>query len=122
MNPVPFLMTALALATSAMPAAAQAPDGKQLFQQRCQMCHGVDAAKPSVLAPNLAGVVGRKAASTGFAYSPALKASGLTWDRATLDTFLAAPMKLVPGTRMVVALSDAQQRAAVVAYLASLKK
>jgi cytochrome c len=116
------LVPMLSLATFAVPAMAQDADGGALFKQRCQMCHTVDAGKPAGLAPNLAGVVGRKAASTAFNYSPALKASGLTWSKATLDSFLTAPMKLVPGTRMVIAIPDPQQRAAVIAYLASTKK
>jgi cytochrome c len=74
------------------------------------------------MAPNLYGVVGRKAASTAFGYSAALKASGLTWDPATLDRFLTSPMKLVPGTRMLIPVSDPKQRADLIAYLGSLKK
>lgn len=86
------------------------------------MCHvSAKGARPT-LAPNLFGVAGRKAASSDFAnYSPALKASGLVWSKASLDRFLAAPGKLVPGTRMVIAIPDAKRRAAVVAYLQGLK-
>ncbi|MEJ5976901.1 c-type cytochrome [Novosphingobium sp. PS1R-30] len=103
----------------AMPAvAADKPDGEAVFRQRCQSCHGTPQ-RPSPLGPNLTGVVGRKAAATPFAYSPALKASGLTWNRATLDRFLTAPGRAVPGTRMVISLTDPAQRAAVLDYLAS---
>jgi cytochrome c len=66
----------------------------------------------------LRGVVGRKAASGAFsAYSTALKKSGLTWTPATLNTFLTAPGKLVTGTRMVVMVPDARQRADIIAWL-----
>lgn len=107
------------LAFVSMPAhAAGKPDGATIYRQRCQSCHGVPA-RPSPLGPNLTGVVGRKAASTAFNYSPALKASGLTWNRATLDRFLTAPARTVPGTRMVISLPDAAQRAAVLDYLTS---
>ncbi|MCW1429484.1 c-type cytochrome [Novosphingobium sp. JCM 18896] len=102
----------------AMPALAAGPDGEAVFRQRCQSCHGTPQ-RPSPLGPNLTGVVGRKAASTPFAYSPALKASGLTWNRATLDRFLTAPARTVPGTRMVISLTDPAQRAAVLDYLAT---
>jgi len=98
-------------------AAAPAPNGETLFRQRCQSCHSVAAGRTTPLGPNLVGVVGRKAGSTPFRYSPALKASGLTWSRATLDRFLAAPTRTVPGTRMVVAVPDAAQRAALIGYL-----
>ncbi len=98
-------------------AAAPAPGGETLFRQRCQSCHSVAPGRTTPLGPNLVGVVGRKAGSTPFRYSPALKASGLTWNRATLDRFLAAPTRAVPGTRMVVAVPDAAQRAALIGYL-----
>lgn len=108
---------------SLQPAAAAPPqpNGETLFRQRCQACHSASADKRSPLGPNLSGVVGRKAGSTDFRYSPALKASGLTWNRQTLDRFLAAPTKAVPGTRMVVAVPDGAQRSALIGYLQSRK-
>lgn len=108
--------TLLALA-GAVPAQAQAPDGAAIFRMRCGSCHTVVPAGRAVLGPNLSGVVGREAASTTFNYSPALKASGLTWTRANLDRFLAAPARMVPGTRMVIAVTDAAQRAALLNFL-----
>ena len=98
-------------------AATPGPDGGALFRQRCQSCHSVTPGKTTPLAPNLAGVVGRKAAETAFNYSPALKASNLTWTRANLDRFLTAPMRMVPGTRMVISVPDPQQRAAILDFL-----
>lgn len=103
-------------------AAGAAPAGEALFRQRCQVCHAVDAGKPSSVGPNLAGVVGRKAASTPFAYSAALKKSGVVWNRASLDRFLAGPAKMVPGTRMAVSVTDKAQRAALIEYLAGKTK
>ena len=61
---------------------------------------------------------GRKAGSLpGFAYSPALKGSGMVWDARTLDAYLASPTAQVPGTRMVVKVTDPARRAALIAYL-----
>ena len=122
-----LLALSLLLAAAAAPALAQdAAAGGAFFKQRCSTCHTVTPGQsPGLapgLAPNLYGVVGRKAASTTFNYSTALKASGLTWDAATLDKFLTSPMKLVPGTRMLIPVADAKQRADLIAYLASLKK
>ena len=112
----------LAGAMVAAPAMAQdAAAGATLFRSRCLACHVVTPGQKGVLAPNLSGVAGRKAGSTTYNYSPALKASGLKWDPATLDSFLTAPMKKVPGTRMVISIPDAKQRADVVAYLSTLK-
>jgi len=116
-------MFALASLALIAPVAVQAQDataGKAVFTQ-CTACHVYKPGQTGVAAPNLYGVVGRKAASTPFAYSAALKASKLTWDPVTLSTFLKAPGKLVPGTRMVVAVTNDTQRANLIAYLATLK-
>ncbi|MEO6716072.1 MAG: c-type cytochrome [Novosphingobium sp.] len=103
---------------SAYPAAGgPAPDGAQLFQQRCAACHTVVPGARTTLAPNLAGLLNRKAASTAFNYSPALKASNLTWTRANLDRYLTGPGQMVPGTRMVISISNPAQRAAVLNYI-----
>ena len=65
------------------------------------------------------------AASAGsvadYAYSPALKSSGLTWDEATLDRWLINPSALVPGTKMFFKIDDAQSRADLIAYLKQQK-
>jgi cytochrome c len=118
-----FLLALLVAAPAAAPAMALDPAaGAATFQQRCQVCHQPPPGQPHGIGPNLAGVVGRKAASTAYDYSTALKASGLTWDRATLDKFLTSPSSMVPGTRMVVPVADAKQRTDLIAYLATLKK
>lgn len=70
------------------------------------------------MGPNLNKLFGRKAGtSPGFNYSPALKNSGIVWDAKTLDQYLAAPTVKVPGTRMVMKVSDPARRAALIAYL-----
>ncbi len=67
-------------------------------------------------------MVGRKAGTgAGSSYSRALLASGLTWDAATLDRYLASPTTLVPGTKMAVAVPEAADRQALIAYLVTLK-
>jgi cytochrome c len=72
--------------------------------------------------PKHRGVFGRRAGSVAdYAYSAALKASGLTWDSATLDHWLANPSQLVPGTKMYFKIDDAKSRADIIAYLAQLK-
>lgn len=69
--------------------------------------------------PSLHGVVGREAgAVSGFAFSPALRNSGITWTEDELSRYLEHPQGVVPGTRMAFAgLRDPQDRAAVIAYL-----
>jgi cytochrome c len=116
-----MLPLSIVMATPAL-AAGNAQAGAALVKARCQACHVVaKGAKPTV-APNLNGVAGRKAGSSDFAnYSPALKASGITWTAAKLDTFLQGPAKLVPGTKMFMTVPDAAQRADVVAFLVGNK-
>lgn len=90
--------------------------GEALFKQRCAACHSVAPNGRSV-GPSLFGVVGRKAASANFNYSPALKKSGLSWDATTLDRYIAAPTKTVPGTRMIISVPNASDRKAILSFL-----
>lgn len=117
------LFAALATVAAMLPptAQAQAAPGAALYAAKCQVCHSVAAkGAPALLAPNLRGVIGRKAASAAYpSYSAALKKSGLTWSAATLNTYLTAPSKLVPGTRMVIMVADAKQRTDIIAWLAT---
>lgn len=106
----------------AAPAAAQAVDGKKLFQTRCAVCHW-DPAKPVEqvrMGPGLAGLIGRKAGTHPkfTRYSKAMKAYGQPWTDVSLDAFLNDPRKVVPGTNMAFpGLKKPQERAAVIAYL-----
>jgi cytochrome c len=61
-------------------------------------------------------MVGRAAASApGFNYSSALRDSKLRWAEKTLDEFIAAPTKKVPGTRMPIGMADPKKRADLIA-------
>jgi cytochrome c2 len=98
---------------------ASAQRGATLFRQRCSTCHAV-APGLAAMGPSLAGVVGRKSgAGPGYAYSKAMRQANLTWTRETLDRFLAAPAKAIPGSRMMVSVPTAADRAAIVAFLAA---
>jgi cytochrome c len=47
-----------------------------------------------------------------------MRASGIVWNEKTLDRFLAAPTKVVPGTAMGYAgVDDPRERADLIAYL-----
>lgn len=112
--------TTVAAAGPAPAPPGNAEKGRTIFT-RCAVCHKVDPAAPGGIGPNLSGVYGRPAARVaGFTYSPALKASRLKWDGATLSRFLAAPTKVVPGTKMMSPpLANPQDRADVIAFLQS---
>lgn len=107
------------IAAAATQATAQAPDGAKLFANQCKFCHGA-ASTPA--GPALNGVAGARTASRpGFKYSPALSAKGGTWTDAALDQFLTSPSAYAPGSRMVVKVASPDNRAALIAYLKTLK-
>ena len=111
------LFSALALSVSAPAYAGDAAAGEKVFK-KCKACHTLEEGKNRV-GPSLAGVVGRAAGTVeGYKYSKAMKESGLTWDEATLDTFLTKPKDLVKKTKMAFAgLKKEEDRANVIAYL-----
>jgi cytochrome c len=116
-----LIASCLLLAASAARGAGITGDairGKNLYQA-CSACHSID---DNDLGPKHRGVVGRPAASVvDYAYSKALRESGLTWDESTLDRWLTNPSALVPGTKMFFKLDDPQSRADVIAYLKELR-
>lgn len=101
---------------------ASADTGKgQATAKACLTCHTFEKGGPARLGPNLWGVVGRPKASTGFDYSPAMKAKGGDWTIDDLNAFLTNPKGFIPGTKMTYAgLARGSQRADVLAYLNSL--
>ena len=101
--------------------AQSAEKGKAAFAQ-CTACHGTKPGEKK-MGPTLAGVVGRKAGTLAGLTAPsqALAKFGKPWTAKDLNAFLTAPAKLVPGTRMVIAVPDATRRADIIAYLATLK-
>lgn len=120
------LVLFLALTTTAQAADKPAPamppgdavHGGQLYQG-CMGCHSLDE---NDVGPKHRGVVGRPAASVpGYAYSKALKGSGLTWTPAMLDKWLTNPQTLVPGAKMYFSVAKPQDRADIIAYLAKQK-
>jgi cytochrome c len=91
--------------------------GADLYNSVCKGCHAVS------IGPTLRGVVGRRIASVESfqGYSAALKALGdRTWTPELLDKFLQAPGALAPGTLMTQVVAEAQTRADLIAYLATL--
>lgn len=89
--------------------------------QKCKICHSLDKGAANRVGPNLHGVFGRKAGTVaGFAYSDAMKNSGITWDDDTLAKFLRAPQESLPGNRM--SFPGIKDDATLHALLQSLKQ
>ena len=108
---------------AAVPAMAQAQDadaGKTIFN-KCKACHQVGEGAKNAVGPVLNGVIGRKAGTAeGFNYSDAMKNSGITWDEANFEEYIADPKKKVPGNKMVfVGIKDPQEAMDLYAYLNS---
>ncbi len=122
---LPLTLSALllALVPAASSHAADLAAGQQMFA-RCRICHTVAAGGPSAVAPNLHGLFGRKAGSlNGFDYSPAMKASAVTWDDDTLAKYLRDPKGFIPGNRMAFpGIEDKKERADLIAYLRQAAK
>ncbi len=94
--------------------------GAKIFT-RCQACHTLNDGGRNKLGPNLWNIYGAQAAAKEqFAYSKAMKASGLVWDETTMDAYLTKPAKYMPGTKMTfIGLKKQQDRDAVQAYIKS---
>ena len=106
------------LATAVMPKGDSAR-GKTLYQA-CTGCHSLDQ---NEIGPKHRGVVGRHSAIVpGYAYSAALKQSGIVWTPAMIDRWLTNPQKLVPSAKMFFSVSNPQNRADIIAYLAEQSK
>src|SRR5437899_1340664 len=84
------LTTVAALAIPA-DAAGDPEKGAAMFT-KCRACHRIGPGARNLVGPELNAVVGRKAGSIAdYSYSSAIKASGLTWDEATLTQWLRSP-------------------------------
>jgi cytochrome c len=113
------LIAALGAAGAVLLLCAQPPNGKEVFERRCTGCHSLDLDKEG---PRLRGVYGRPSAATpAFEYSEPLRKARLKWDDGTLDKWLSNPDALVPGTDMAFRVIHADERAAIIAYLKTVK-
>jgi len=117
----------LACLTAALASSAPAHAGDdQLelsFNDHCRECHSF-VKDDNRLGPTLYGVVGRKAGTEpGYAFTDSLKGSGVTWDEATLDRWIADPGAVIPGNGMSPpfgGVADPAIRKRIIAFLQSI--
>jgi cytochrome c len=89
--------------------------GQAVFATRCTGCHALDHEK---VGPRLGGVVGRMAGSVStFPYSDAVKKSGVVWTEMVLDKWIRDPEAVIPDNDMPFRLNNAEERAAIIAFL-----
>jgi cytochrome c len=114
-------LAALLVVPATASAEGTAEAGAVVFR-KCTACHSAEESTNKV-GPHLVGIVGRPAASLAdyTKYSEAMKqvgTEGLIWDETTLVTYLAAPKKMIPKSRMAFSgLKEEQDIADVIAYL-----
>jgi cytochrome c len=117
-----FSVLSLLASLAPVAAAEEESEGKVAFNNACRTCHSFKAGD-NRLGPSLHGIVGRKAGSMeGFAFSSAMKSSGITWDPSNLDQFIENPEKVVHGNGMKPfgGIADAGERKKIVDYLGTL--
>lgn len=112
-------VTAL-LGSSGLSLAQDVAAGEKVFTQ-CRACHQIGPTAKNGVGPVQNGLIGRKAGTyPGYAYSPANKNSGLTWDEATFREYIRAPQAKIPGTKMAYpGVKNEQQITDLIAYLKS---
>jgi cytochrome c len=109
----------LALASAARPGVAADPEAGKAVFNRCRICHTIDAGGHNGAGPNLHGLFGRQAGAVEhFAYSAAMRNSGVVWDRETLEKYLHDPKQFIPGTKMAFpGVASDKEIADLLAYL-----
>jgi cytochrome c len=139
---MPGTLAAFAFFLLALTGAARAGDpaeGQRVFARRCAVCHmiqtpdGETIVRGNRTGPNQYGIMGRQAGTVpGFdRYGPALVAAGeagLVWTEAEMARYLEDPagyLQTLLGdrrarSRMIFRLRDAEERADVAAYLATM--
>src|SRR5262249_12407587 len=120
LSPITAITVGLVIASATCAEAGDPAQGEHAFA-KCAPCHAKD--KTNGAGPGLLGVIGREAGSmSGYRYSKAMKTSRIVWDERSLDAFITAPQKAVPGTTMPFAgIPREQERNDLIAYLETLK-
>jgi cytochrome c len=112
------VMSILALIASIGTAFAQDVSAGEASFRKCQPCHGIGEGGRSMIGPQLNGLDGRKAGAVENAnYSEALKNSGIVWGEQTFKDYVKNPAGKVPGTMMMISVSNDQEIADLWAYL-----
>ena len=98
---------------------ANADRGALLFR-KCAACHDFDPNDRAKAGPTFWHLFGRHAGSVpGYPYSPALTASALVWDEASIDRLFAeGPEAVAPGSKMPLQkMPSSKDRADLIDYL-----
>jgi len=125
-HPIKIVLAALGAMLALHPAFAAEGNldrGQRIFGA-CAPCHSLEPNK-NMTGPSLAGLWDRQAGTLPSfdRYSPALKSSGIIWQDAALDAWIADPQKFIPDNHMTFrGVRDAQPRADLLAFLKQATK
>jgi len=112
------VISILALIALSGTALAQDLSAGETSFRKCQPCHGIGEGGRSIIGPQLNGLDGRKAGTVENAnYSEALKNSGIVWGEQAFKDYIKNPAGKVPGTTMMISVSNDQEIADLWAYL-----
>ena len=113
-------VAALGFGNVAFAGEAEVAAGEKVFK-KCKACHAVGEGAKNKVGPQLNDLFGRVPGSTeGYKYSKAMVAygDGKVWEEELLAAYLAAPKKVVKGTKMSFAgLKKEDDIANVIEYL-----
>jgi cytochrome c len=119
----------LPVALTSLPFTAARAEGDPEMGKRqfgaCLACHTVEAGGPNRIGPNLHGILGKKAGTNtpDFAYSDALKNSGIVWNDENLIAWIKKPSALIQGSKMTfIGLPKEEAQENVLAYLKEATK
>ncbi len=107
-----------------VPVAASAQDveaGKAVFK-KCAACHQIGPDAKNGLGPALTCVAGKPAGHhEGFAYSDAVKNSGVTWDDEHLLAWMEKDDNVIKGNKMIfpAGVKNEDDRKNLLAYIKS---
>lgn len=88
-----------------------------MVSSKCVACHAFDS-RDNHVGPHLVGVLGRRAGGLAdYAYSDAMRQSGLVWDTQNLKQFVMGPQQFVVGTNMGVSPLSEAEADELVSYL-----
>jgi cytochrome c len=92
--------------------------GSDVFDTYCSDCHSVSPKGTNRKGPTLYRLMGRRAGTIpGFDYSPGMRASGIVWNPATLNAYLANPRGMIRDGKMKKGLGKSEDRANVITFL-----
>lgn len=114
------LLLCVGVPLASLRAAGDHEAGADVFDAYCSDCHSVSPKGTNRKGPTLYRVMGRRAGTVpGFAYSQGMAKSGIAWNPQNLNAYLQNPRGMFADGKMKKGLPRPEDRANVIAYLAS---